>query len=165
MDANKKQEVKEIPLLKTKAGPSDAQDWVTRLKEEYGALIKYIELNKARNNDWFNITSTEDGLNWSGKCWVYYNHQKYMVEFNFEIPALYPTVPPEIKVESLDGLTAKMYRGGAICLSDHFKPLWSRNIPRFGIAQAVALGLGPWIAVELPLLADKNLIQPTTEES
>ena len=26
----------------------------------------------------------------------------------------------------LDGKTAKMYRGGKICLSDHFKPLWAR---------------------------------------
>ena len=25
-----------------------------------------------------------------------------------------------------------MYRGGKICLTDHFKPLWGRNVPKFG---------------------------------
>lgn len=29
-----------IPLLRTKAGPRDKEAWVTRLKEEYQALIK-----------------------------------------------------------------------------------------------------------------------------
>uniref|UniRef100_A0A183CH47 Ubiquitin-fold modifier-conjugating enzyme 1 n=1 Tax=Globodera pallida TaxID=36090 RepID=A0A183CH47_GLOPA len=33
---------------------------------------------------------------------------------------------------------------------DHFKPLWARNVPRFGIAHAFSLGLGPWMAVEIP---------------
>lgn len=41
----------------------------------------------------------------------------------------------------LDGKTAKMYRGGKICLTDHFKPLWARNVPKFGIAHAMALGV------------------------
>ena len=31
--------------------------------------------------------------------------------------------------------------GGKICLTDHFKPLWARNVPRFGIAHAMALGV------------------------
>jgi hypothetical protein len=34
-----------------------------------------------------------------------------------------------------------MYRGGKICLTDHFKPLWARNVPKFGIAHAMALGV------------------------
>jgi len=34
------------------------------------------------------------------------------------------------------------YRGGKICLSAHFKPLWSKNVPRFGVAHALALGVG-----------------------
>ena len=34
---------------------------------------------------------------------------------------------PEIALPELDGKTAKMYRGGKICLSDHFKPLWGRD--------------------------------------
>ena len=32
-------------------------------------------------------------------------------------------------------------RGGKICLTDHFKPLWGRNAPKFGIAHAMALGV------------------------
>ena len=28
--------------------------------------------------------------------------------------------------------TFQMYRGGKICLTDHFKPLWGRNAPKFG---------------------------------
>lgn len=32
-------------------------------------------------------------------------------------------------------------RGGRICLTDHFKPLWARNVPKFGIAHAMALGV------------------------
>lgn len=53
----------------------------------------------------------------------------------------YPTTAPEIALPELDGKTAKMYRGGKICLTDHFKPLWARNVPKFGIAQAMALGV------------------------
>ncbi|OXB55822.1 hypothetical protein ASZ78_007140 [Callipepla squamata] len=50
-------------------------------------------------------------------------------------------------------------RGGKICLSDHFKPLWARNVPKFGLAHLMALGLGPWLAVEIPDLVAKGLIQ------
>jgi len=32
-------------------------------------------------------------------------------------------------------------RGGKICLTDHFKPLWARNVPKFGIGHAMALGV------------------------
>ena len=77
----------------------------------------------------------------------------------------YPTTAPEIVLPELDGKTAKMYRcvdhtihiactlqctdarvsccysGGKICLTDHFKPLWARNVPHFGIAHALALGV------------------------
>lgn len=53
----------------------------------------------------------------------------------------YPATAPEIALPELDGKTAKMYRGGKICLTDHFKPLWSRNVPKFGIAHAMALGV------------------------
>lgn len=74
-----------------------------------------------------------------------------------------------------------MYRGGKICLTDHFKPLWARNVPKFGIAHAMALGvrfpflniffiiteivlnicifqLSPWLAVEIPDLIEKGII-------
>lgn len=53
----------------------------------------------------------------------------------------YPQTPPEIIIEELDGKTAKMYRGGKICLTDHFFPLWNRNAPKFGIPHLLALGV------------------------
>lgn len=54
---------------------------------------------------------------------------------------MYPVTAPELALPELDGKTAKMYRGGKICLTDHFKPLWARNVPKFGIAHALALGV------------------------
>ena len=45
----------------------------------------------------------------------------------FDIPATYPTTAPEIEIPELEGKTAKMYRGGKICLTIHFKPLWAKN--------------------------------------
>ena len=68
----------------------------------------------------------------------------------------------EIAIPELEGKTVKMYRGGFICLSDHFKPLWAKNAPTFGIAHAMALGLGPWLAVEVPDLIGKGLIKPSS---
>lgn len=58
-----------------------------------------------------------------------------------KIPVMYPVTAPEIALPELDGKTAKMYRGGKVCLSDHFKPLWARNVPKFGIGHAMALGV------------------------
>jgi len=34
-----------------------------------------------------------------------------------------------------------VFSGGKICMTDHFQPLWARNVPRFGIAHALALGV------------------------
>ena len=45
----------------------------------------------------------------------------------FDIPATYPATAPEIEIPELEGKTAKMYRGGKICLTIHFKPLWAKN--------------------------------------
>lgn len=39
VDAATKSSLAKIPLLKTKAGPRDAELWVQRLKEEYQVLI------------------------------------------------------------------------------------------------------------------------------
>ncbi|VDL24165.1 unnamed protein product [Hymenolepis diminuta] len=139
-----------IPLCKTRAGPRDGDDWVKRLKEEYMSIIKYVEHNKANDNHWFQIESNSSGTRWSGKCWYIYEMKKYEFDVCFDIPVSYPVSNPEIMLPELDGKTAKMYRGGKICLTDHFKPLWSRNVPKFGIAHALALGLGPWLAVEIP---------------
>lgn len=65
----------------------------------------------------------------------------FELAFFFQIPVTYPVTAPELALPELDGKTAKMYRGGKICLTDHFKPLWARNVPKFGISHAMALGV------------------------
>ena len=50
-----------LPLLKTNAGPTSAEGWKDRLKEEYKVLIEYIKMNKAQDNEWFKIESNKDG--------------------------------------------------------------------------------------------------------
>lgn len=42
--------------------------------------------------------------------------------------------------------------------TEHFQPLWARNVPRFGVAHALALGLGPWLAAEVPSLVQAGMI-------
>lgn len=39
VDEATKKTLAQIPLLKTKAGPRDGEEWVQRLKEEYQSLI------------------------------------------------------------------------------------------------------------------------------
>ena len=51
-----------------------------------------------------------------------------------------------------------MYRGGKICLDIHFAPLWSKMSPKYGIAHALALALGPWLAAEIPYLVEEGII-------
>lgn len=158
MDKATKATAQKIPLLKTKAGPRDEQ-WDKRLKEELTALIKYVQVNKENDNDWFMIESDKSGQKWTGKCWFVHNLLRYEFEVRFDIPVTYPSTPPEILIPELEGKTVKMYRGGAICQSDHFHPLWAKNVPYFGIAHSLALGLGPWLAVEVPDLVEKGLIK------
>ncbi|KRZ96260.1 Ubiquitin-fold modifier-conjugating enzyme 1 [Trichinella sp. T8] len=162
MDSELRKSLSSIPVLKTKAGPRDQALWTQRLKEEYSTLIKYIEMNKENDTDWFRLESNSNGTRWFGKCWFYYDCAKYEFDVEFDIPVTYPVTAPEIALPELDGLTPKMFRGGKICLSDHFKPLWSRNVPKFGIAHAFALGLAPWLAVEVPELALKDCIKPSS---
>ncbi|KAL7290033.1 ubiquitin-fold modifier-conjugating enzyme 1 [Trichogramma pretiosum] len=159
VDESTRKTLSSIPLLKTKAGPRDSNLWGQRLKEEYLSLIKYVENNKNADNDWFRLQSNEQGTKWFGKCWYVHNLLKYEFEIEFDIPITYPTTAPEIALPELDGKTAKMYRGGKICLTDHFKPLWARNVPKFGIGHAMALGLGPWLAVEIPELIEKGVVK------
>lgn len=90
-------------------------------------MIKYIQLNKQTDSDWFTVKSNKDGTHWSGKCWYVHELIKYEFDWQFDIPATYPTTAPEIEIPELDGKTAKMYRGGKICLTVHFKPLWAKN--------------------------------------
>ncbi|EFC45186.1 predicted protein [Naegleria gruberi] len=168
MDNSTKETLQKIPLLKEKVGPRDADQWEKRLKEEYAALIQYVKMTKENDSAWFSIQSNKSGTKWFGKCWFVHNLLKYEFKVEFEIPVTYPTTAPEFKIPELIGKTAKMYHDGRVCQTLHFHPLWARNVPHFGIAHALALGLGPWLASEVPDLVSKNLIQAkdtSTEES
>lgn len=146
------------PLLSVNSSPRDS-NWPGRLKEEYTSLIHYISKNKEEGKDWFSIESSKDGKQWSGKCWYTHNFSKYEFSMNFSIPTGYPSSAPEIYIPELAGKTAKMYKDGKICLTDHFYPLWAKNIPKFGISHLLILGLSPWLAVEVPDLLDKGKIE------
>ena len=67
------------------------------------------------------------GTRWFGTCWHFHDLKKYEFDVEFDIPVTYPMTAPEIALPELDGKTAKMYRGGKIYMTDHFKPLWSKN--------------------------------------
>jgi len=116
------------------------------------------QVNKENDNDWFNVEPNEDGTKWKGTCWYVHNLLKYEFVLQFEIPAGYPSVPIELELPELDGKTPKMYRGGKICLDIHFSPLWRNNVPKFGIAHALSLALGPWLAAEIPYLIDTGVV-------
>lgn len=73
--------------------------------------------------------------------WYVHDLLRYEFDLEFELPVSYPDVAPELALPELDGKTEKMYRGGKICLDSHFRPLWARNVPHFGIAHAMALGV------------------------
>ncbi len=57
------------------------------------------------------------GTSWSGKVWYVYEMKKYEFDLKFDIPVGYPASSPELALPELDGKTAKMYRGGKICLT------------------------------------------------
>ena len=76
--------VNKLPILNTKAGPKDS-NWVARLKEEYTALIEYVKLNQEEDNEWFQVEPNSDGTKWTGKCWSYYQFQKYEFNLQFEV--------------------------------------------------------------------------------
>ena len=162
MNTSVRELAEKIPLLTVNAGPSDAERWVARLREEYTALIKYVELMKSTNSEWFTVEADRTGTRWHGKCWYVHNFTRYEFDLEFEIPVAYPTISPELFLAELEGLTPKMYRGGKICLSIHFKPLWAKNSPHFGIVHALVLGLAPWLAAEIPHLIESGLIKPKT---
>ena len=114
---------------------------------------------KEEDNDWFKIESNKEGTKWWGKVWLIIDLVKYEYDIEFEIPITYPSAPIELALPELDGKTEKMYRGGKICLDIHFSPLWSKNVPKFGIAHAMAIGMGPWLAVEVPDMIKQGRIQ------
>jgi ufm1-conjugating enzyme 1 len=156
--ASRQSNVLKIPTVSTAAGPRDAE-WEQRLKEELHALITYIEMMKASDADWFSIKpSNKQGTMWSGTCWAFYDSAKYSFDYRVSIPATYPHAAPEIEIPELDGKTAKMYRGGAICVDVHFRPLWTKNAPKWGIAHSLCLGLAPWLAAEVPSLVGSGAV-------
>lgn len=158
-DASIRKTVSQIPLCTINAGPRDGDRWKARLKEEIRALITYIRNNKKNDNDWFTIKPNKDGTFWEGRCWYFHESIRYEFKLQFDTPVAYPSANPEIALPEIDGKTAKMYRGGKICLTLHFQPLWRKNCPKFGIAHALALGLAPWLAAEVPDLVSKGLIK------
>jgi len=90
-------------------------------------------MNKAKDTNWFKLKpQNREGTKYKGTCWYIYEMKRYEFDLEFELPVAYPTTPFEIVLPQLEGKTPKMYRGGKICLSAHFKPLWTRNVPRFG---------------------------------
>ncbi len=57
------------------------------LPQELQALIKYIEISKAADLDWFTIRpSNKEGTHWTGKCWYIHDLIKY--EFDFQVRAV-----------------------------------------------------------------------------
>ena len=134
-----------IPLLTVHAGPKD-EKWKDRLKEELRAIITYVKSNKQQDNDWFKIEPSKDGIRWQGVCSCTYNLVRYEFKLQFEVPATYPSSPIELELPELEGKTIKMYRGGKICQDIHFAPLWAKHSPKLGIAHALAMALGPWLA-------------------
>ena len=127
------------------------------MKEEFTALILYIKNNKAEDNDWFNIKPKDkSGTFWEGNVGTI-TKSKIRVQTTVCNTGYMPSrCMQELAVPELEGKTAKMYRGGKICLDIHFNPLWQKNVPKFGIAHAIALGLGPWLAAEVPDLVEKK---------
>lgn len=113
VDAATKKTLAAIPLLKTKAGPRDKEEWPMRLKEEVTSLIKvkllklavfrsrsrtfritlnltrslfqYIQNNKEADNDWLRIQSNKEGTRWFGKCWYIQDYKKYEFELEFDV--------------------------------------------------------------------------------
>lgn len=154
-----------LPTLAIDAGPSAAA-WPARLKEELQAVIALVKLNKQRDAEWFTIAPAPEGRGgprgacWIGRAWTFYKGLRYEVAFEVILGVGYPTAPMEILVPELEYRTVKMYRGGRICTDSHFEPAWQRNSPHWGIAHGLALGLAPWLAVEVPLLADAGALAP-----
>ncbi len=63
-----------------------------------------------------------------------YNLDFFLSQFNIFYNVSFYNVPKLFK-------NIFCHRGGKICLTDHFKPLWARNVPKFGLAHLMALGV------------------------
>lgn len=98
------------------------------------------------------------GTRWTGTCWAFHANLRYQFDLFLTLPVTYPAAPPTVSLPGLTGRTAKMYRDGAICQTVHFEPAWARHAPRWGVAHALAAGLGPWLAAELPDLVARGAV-------
>ncbi|KAM1499971.1 hypothetical protein ACFX15_022115 [Malus domestica] len=105
--------------------------------------FEYTQMNKSNDNDWFRISAANPkGTRWTGKCWYVYTSSSTSSISSSISPS--PTPPPHLNSSSLT--RRQDPKGGKICLIVHFKPLWAKNCPRFGMAHALCLGLAPWLA-------------------
>lgn len=148
-----------IAPLSVKASPRDGKLWFERVKEEYKSLIAAVEENKKLDSHWFQISSDPTGTEWRGTCWCYHKNNKHAFELIINLAVTYPTTPPEICLPQLAGKTEKMYSNAAICIDDHFLPLWQKNAPTLGIAHAMQLGLSPWLAIEIPAMIENGVLK------
>ncbi len=146
-----------LPSLTVGAGPG-SPEWPARLKEELRALIAYVKLCKEQDCEWFRLESDPRGLEWRGHCWFVHEMVRHEFRLEFRIPEAYPLSPIELSLPELDGLTPKMYRGGRICQDVHFAPYWARNTPALGVAHALCMSLGPWLAAEVPELVARKVL-------
>ncbi|OSX71431.1 hypothetical protein BU14_0535s0009 [Porphyra umbilicalis] len=158
MDATTTGRAAKLPQLTSRAGPRGGDGWNARLREELTALIVAVTANRAADRDWFTLTCDDAGTRWTGACWAFYANLRYQFDVVVTLPVSYPTAPPSVALPALVGRTAKMYRDGSICQTVHFEPAWARHAPAWGVAHALALGLGPWLAAELPDLVARGVV-------
>jgi ufm1-conjugating enzyme 1 len=148
---------KKLPYLKTKAGPRDGAEWTKRVGEEMTVLMGYINSQKEMDSQWFKVNPiNKEFTKWEGNCWYFHEGLKYDFKLTFEIPVAYPAANPDLCLPELMGTTEKMYRGGAICQTLHFAPLWNKSVPRLGIAHALALGVSNHHLLLLYVLGSNN---------
>lgn len=85
--------------------------WVSFCGAVAQALIQYVQMNKAKDNDWFQLApANPEGTSWKGKCWYIYNLLRYEFDLRFDIPVTYPSTAPELELPELDGKTSKVHR-------------------------------------------------------
>jgi len=76
------------------------------------ALIQYVQMNKAKDNDWFQLApANAEGTTWKGKCWYVYNLLRYEFDLRFDIPVTYPPPRPSSSSRSSTGRPPRYTRG------------------------------------------------------
>ena len=49
-------------------------------------MVKYVELNKANDNDFFTIECNPNGTRWTGRCWFVHELLRYEFDLEFDMP-------------------------------------------------------------------------------